>query len=66
MKNEIIIVHNDGAQQNIRTHLDDLDTIHAVFPVNGTDEVRVMYTDGREETFYEAEIDEVFLGGSDE
>jgi len=65
MNSEIIIVHNDGAQQNIRTHLDDLDAIHAVFPVDGTDEVRVMYTDGREESFYEAAIDEVFLGGDE-
>jgi hypothetical protein len=63
MKSKIIIVHNDGAQQNIRTHLDDLDTIHSVFPVDGTDEVRVIYTDWSEESFYKAEIDEVFLGG---
>ena len=64
MNNEIIIVHNDGAAQNIRTHIEDLERVQSVFPVDGTDEVRVMYTDGREESFYEAEIDEVFLGGS--
>ena len=64
MNNEIIIVHNDGAAQNIRTHIEDLERVQSVFPVDGTDEVRVMYTDGTEESFYEAEIDEVFLGGS--
>ena len=64
MKNEIIIVHNDGAAQNVRTHIEDLERVQSVFPVDGTDEVRVMYTDGSEESFYEAEIDEVFLGGS--
>jgi len=64
MNNEIIIVHNDGAAQNIRTHIEDLERVQSVFPVNGTDEVRVMYTDGSEESFYEAEIDEVFLGGN--
>jgi hypothetical protein len=64
MKNEIIIVHNDGAAQNVRTHIEDLERVQSVFPVDGTDEVRVMYTDGTEESFYEAEIDEVFLGGS--
>jgi len=64
MNNEIIIVHNDGAAQNIRTHIEDLERVQSVFPVDGTDEVRVMYTDGTEETFYEAEIDEVFLGGN--
>ena len=63
MKSEIIIVHNDGAQRNIRTHLDDLDRVHSLFPVDGSDEVRVMYTDGNEDIYYEAEIDEVFLGG---
>ena len=62
MNGEIIIVHNDGAQQNTRTHLDDLDEEWSVFPVDNTDTVRVMYADGREEEFYEAEIDEVFLG----
>jgi hypothetical protein len=64
MNNEIIIVHNDGAAQNIRTHIEDLERVQSVFPVDGTDEVRVMYTDGTEETFHEAEIDEVFLGGN--
>jgi len=64
MKNEIIIVHNDGAAQNVRTHIEDLERVQSVFPVDGTDEVRVMYTDGSEESFYEAEIDEVFLGSS--
>ena len=64
MNNEIIIVHNDGAAQNVRTHIEDLERVQSVFPVDGTDEVRVMYTDGTEESFYEAEIDEVFLGGS--
>jgi len=64
MKNEIIIVHNDGAAQNVRTHIEDLERVQSVFPVDGTDEVRVMYKDGSEESFYEAEINEVFLGGN--
>jgi len=64
MNSEIIIVHNDGAAQNVRTHIEDLERVQSVFPIDGTDEVRVMYTDGSEESFYEAKIDEVFLGGS--
>jgi len=64
MNSEIIIVHNDGAAQNVRTHIDELERVQSVFAVDGTDEVRVMYKDGSEESFYEAEIDEVFLGGN--
>jgi hypothetical protein len=65
MNSEIIIVHNEGAQRNIITLLDDLDSVHSVFAVDGSDEVRVIYNDGSEESYYEAEIDVVFLGGEE-